>query len=179
MVRNSARRKFLKKLGLYSSFLALTNMFVSKGLESKGKIKPRVVILGYGIGGATCLEYLVNYSDYMEIVLIEQNNKTQTCPLSNLVLSDIISYKSIVHEFDYKRFKNIKFVNSCANKIVASRKAVVLDDDTKLYYDYLILAPGVGFKNDIEGYNHKDKEIVPHCWDGSKNILDLKKGLMI
>ena len=177
MVINSTRRKFLKKIGLYSSFIALSNLLVTKGPQSKVKPKPRVVIIGYGIGGATCLEYLVNYSNYMEIVLIEQNNKTQTCPLSNLVLSDIISYKRIVHEFDYKRFKDIKFVNSYVNKVEPSRKAVVLNDDTKLYYDYLILSPGVGFKNDIEGYNYKDKEIVPHCWDGSKNIIDFKRRL--
>ena len=177
MVINSTKRKFLKKIGLYSSFLALNNFFIFKNLKSKNKVKPKVVIIGYGIGGATCLEYLMNYTDLMDIIIIEKNKKTQTCPMSNLVLSEIMTYKSIVHEFNHKRLKDIKFINSSVEGINPHKKSLSINGGVELFYDFLILSPGVGFKNDIEGYDYEDKEIVPHCWDGSKNLLEFKKRL--
>ena len=152
MVINSTKRKFLKKIGLYSSFLALNNFFIFKNLKSKNKVKPKVVIIGYGIGGATCLEYLMNYTDLMDIIIIEKNKKAQTCPMSNLVLSEIMSYKSIVHEFNHKRLKDIKFINRSVEGINPHKKSLSINGGVELFYDFLILSPGVGFKNDIEGY---------------------------
>ena len=47
-------------------------------------------------------------------------------------------------------------------------------------YDYLILSPGIGFKkNQINGYSIDDENSVPHCWTGDKQILNLKKDLIV
>ena len=32
-------------------------------------------------------------------------------------------------------------------------------------------------KNQIDGYSIEDKNLVPHCWAGDKNILEFKKRL--
>ena len=49
------------------------------------------------------------------------------------------------------------------------------EDSSQIHYDYLILSPGINFKNDIDGYNSEDKTIIPHCWNGSKDIFKFKK----
>ena len=73
--------------------------------------------------------------------------------MSNLVLADIIPYSYISHDFDYMRLKNIKFLNSSVKTIYTSKKIIETEDSSKIYYDYLILSPGINFKNDIDGYN--------------------------
>ena len=45
-------------------------------------------------------------------------------------------------------------------------------------FDYLILSPGIGYKNkQIEGYSITNEKMVPHCWDGEKKIKIFKQRL--
>ena len=50
-------------------------------------------------------------------------------------------------------------------------------DDVSIYYDYLVLSPGIGFTSKVDGYTYDDKNIVPHCWNGSEDIHKFKKKL--
>ena len=33
-------------------------------------------------------------------------------------------------------------------------------DDVSIYYDYLVLSPGIGFTSKVDGYTYDDKNIV-------------------
>ena len=97
--------------------------------------------------------------------------------MSNLVIADIIPYSYISHDLSFMRLKNIKFLNDSVKKIHTSKKILETEDSSKIDYDYLILSPGINFKNDIDGYNPEDRTIIPHCWNGSKDIFKFKKRL--
>ena len=174
---NNYRRNFLKNSSYFISSLLFSSIFKINTSYSKSKLKPRIIIVGFGIGGATCISYLLKFSKNFDIIIIEKNERIQTCPMSNLVIADIIPYSYISHDFDYMRLKNIKFLNSSVKTIYTSKKIIETEDSSKIYYDYLILSPGINFKNDIDGYNHKDRTIIPHCWNGTKDLFKFKKRL--
>jgi sulfide dehydrogenase [flavocytochrome c] flavoprotein subunit len=174
---NNYRRSFLKSSGYLLSTLLFSSLFKINSSVAKTKLKPKIIIVGFGIGGATCLSYLLKFSKNFNIIVIEKNEKIQTCPMSNLVIADIIPYSYISHDYDLKKLKNIKFLKSSVKKINTFKKNLETEDSLKINYDYLILSPGINFKNDIVGYNSEDRNIVPHCWNGTKDIFKFKKGL--
>jgi sulfide dehydrogenase [flavocytochrome c] flavoprotein subunit len=174
---NNYRRSFLKSSGYLLSTLLFSSLFKINSSVAKTKLKPKIIIVGFGIGGATCLSYLLKFSKNFDIIVIEKNEKIQTCPMSNLVIADIIPYSYISHDYDLKKLKNIKFLKSSVKKINTFKKNLETEDSLKINYDYLILSPGINFKNDIVGYNSEDRNIVPHCWNGTKDIFKFKKGL--
>ena len=174
---NNYRRSFLKSSGYLLSTLLFSSLFKINNSVAKTKLKPRIIIVGFGIGGATCLSYLLKFSKDFDIIVIEKNEKIQTCPMSNLVIADIIPYSYISHDYNLKKLKNIKFLKSSVKKINTFKKNLETEDSLKINYDYLILSPGINFKNDIVGYNSEDSNNIPHCWNGTKDIFKFKKGL--
>ena len=174
---NNYRRSFLKSSGYLLSTLLFSSLFKINNSVAKTKLKPRIIIVGFGIGGATCLSYLLKFSKDFDIIVIEKNEKIQTCPMSNLVIADIIPYSYISHDYDLKKLKNIKFLKSSVKKINTFKKNLETEDSLKINYDYLILSPGINFRNDIVGYNSEDSNNIPHCWNGTKDIFKFKKGL--
>tara|TARA_B100000035_G_scaffold39827_1_gene30046 strand:- start:1508 stop:2806 length:1299 start_codon:yes stop_codon:yes gene_type:complete len=174
---NNYRRSFLKSSGYLLSTLLFSSLFKINNSVAKTKLKPRIIIVGFGIGGATCLSYLLKFSKDFDIIVIEKNEKIQTCPMSNLVIADIIPYSYISHDYNLKKLKNIKFLKSSVKKINTFKKNLETEDSLKINYDYLILSPGINFRNDIVGYNSEDSNNIPHCWNGTKDIFKFKKGL--
>ena len=142
MREKNSRRKFLKKSSNFLSYFLLVNLLnVKRGFSYKKK--PKIVIVGYGIGGATCLQYLLNFSNILDISIIEKSQQSQTCPMSNLVISNIVDYEYITHKFNYKKFKNINFLNEAVTDINIEKKTVKLEGEKNIDYDFLILSPGV------------------------------------
>ena len=78
-----SKRRFLKNIGLGLSGLIFFNFLSFK--KARSNYKPKVVIVGGGIGGASCLRYLSDYTDHINLSIVEKNKKIQTCPFSNLV----------------------------------------------------------------------------------------------
>jgi len=172
----SNRREFIKKIGIGLSLLLSANFLSFK--KAYGTYKPKVVIIGGGFGGASCLKYLSNFSENIDITMVEKKSKIQTCPFSNLVIGGAMEYSKIV--FNPKNFmkQNIKFVNEFVNYINPKKKIINFNNNLFLEYDFLILSPGIGFKwEKIIGYNKDDIKKIPHCWDGNKNILEFIKKL--
>ncbi len=164
------RRKFIKDISKLTLFVLFNQILFSK--KNFANKRPKVVVIGLGFGGATCVKYLSNFSKILDLVVIEKNEKIQTCPFSNLVIGDIMNYSSIT--FD----PNIKFNNSNVRYIDSEKKKVFLNDHDALDYDFLILSPGIGFKKDqIFGYSLDNDSHVPHCWDGEKKLINFKKRL--
>ncbi len=169
------RRTFIANLLSSFSFILLSKIFVHKRVNAKNK--PRIVILGMGIGGSTCLNYLYNLSDYIEIVVIEKNKTIRTGPFSNLVIGGILSPGDITFNQNEKKYKRVKFVYKEIKLINSKDKKVILSDGSKLNFDFLILSPGIGYKDNIKGYKISDIDNIPHCWDGDSDIMLFKKRL--
>ena len=107
------RRNFLSNLASGLTLFALSNLFLLKRLNAKSK--PKVLIIGSGIGGLTCLSYLNKISDAIDIIVIDKNKSIRTGPLSNLVLGGILSEEKITFTIDPKKYRNVKFVYEILN----------------------------------------------------------------
>ena len=177
MVKNKfSRRKFLSNIAGNLVFFFLANNLLLKRLNAK--TRPKIVIVGLGIGGATCLQYLNKISNLVDIIVVEKQNEYQTGPLSNLVIGNILKRKDICFKINKKKYEKVKFVYENVSAIDVKSKSVRLSKDLKINYDFLILSPGISYKSDIlQGYSVTDKKNVPHCWDGESNIIKFKKRL--
>ena len=168
------KRKIIKNILKWTSIVVAGQVVLSKKLLSKSK--PRVVVIGSGFGGGTVINYLSNFTDIIELVVIDKNKTIQTCPFSNLVIGDVMSKSDIT--FNVKSRPNILFNNLEVNYIDSSKKKIIFTNKDIINYDYIILSPGIGFKSaQIDGFNIKDNSNVPHCWDGEKNIIEFKNRL--
>ena len=170
------RREFLKKFAFSLQGYLFLKIFKFKKVHSK--VKPRVIIVGGGIGGASCLKYLREFSDFINITIVEKKQEIQTCPYSNLVLVGQKKISDITFKLSWSDNPDINYIQSTVNKINFEKRNVYLEGKEKIDYDYLILSPGVSFKNDFlldNSENHKC--FVPHNWDGNKNLIEFKKKL--
>ena len=93
VINKLSRRKFLSNSVGSLVYFFLANTFLLKRLNAK--TRPKIVIVGLGIGGATCLQYLNKISNLVDIIVVEKQNEYQTGPLSNLVIGNILKRKEI------------------------------------------------------------------------------------
>lgn len=181
------RRSFIKVLGSASG-LALAGCAtqgsgpaVSAGsaAEIMPKTTRRVVVIGGGYGGAIAAKYVRMLDKSIEVVLIEGNDHFVSCPFSNLYLGGILpDLSSLTIKYD-KLVANhgIKFVQAMATGIDAESHTVVTTKGT-LKYDRLIVSPGVDFRTEeIDGYNDKTAELMPHAWKAGPQTILLRKQL--
>ena len=176
MIKDIQKRKFIFNLLTGITYISLSKLLFLKNLHAKAK--PKVVILGSGIGGASCLQYLNKISDLIDLIVIDKNKKIRTGPFSNLVIGDIVEESDITFFLNKKKYNNVKFIFDVAKYIDANKKFIEFSDGNKINFDYLIISPGIGYKdNIIDGYKITDKVSVPHCWDGDGDLNYFKKRL--
>jgi len=162
------RRNFLKDFSKWTLFLLINQILLSKKIF--GNKRPKVVVIGLGFGGATCVKYLSNFSQILDLIVIEKNQVIQTCPFSNLVIGEVMSYQKIIFT------PKIKFYNTNVKYFDSNNKKIVFDNQDFINYDFLILSPGIGFKaNQINGYSLDNSDHIPHCWDGKKKLSEFRK----
>ena len=168
------KRFFINSVFKWSLFLLLNQINFSRKISAKSR--PKVVVLGAGFGGASCINYLSNFTDIIDLVVVDKNSWIKTCPFSNLVIGNLLNESNIT--FKPKFNSNIKFVINELKFINAEKKKVFFVDDLSLDYDFLIISPGIGYKEkQIEGYSINDNKNIPHCWDGENKISYFKKSL--
>ncbi len=173
MISNK-KRIFINKFFQASIFLLLNQISFSKKL--KAKAKPKILIIGGGFGGASCLKYLSNFPDLIDLKIIDKTNKIQTCPFSNLVIGNVMNTSEITFELKSPSF--VKSIKEEVKRVDSEKKIVELSDGSYLDYDFLILSPGIGYKNEqLNGFSMSDSKNIPHCWDGDKNIKNFKNRL--
>ena len=168
------KRFFLNSIFKWTLFLLLNQIGAAKKINAKGK--PKVVILGAGFGGASCINYLSNFTDLIDLVVIDKNEWIKSCPFSNLVIGNLLDEHNIT--FKPRFNKNIRFIVNQLKFINADKKQILFVDNLLLDYDFLIISPGIGYKKkQIQGYSVDDDENIPHCWDGENKISYFKKSL--
>ena len=85
----------------------------------------------------------------------------------------------VTHGYELLAANNgISVIHATAIGIDGVKKAVVLSDGTRVPYDRLIAAAGIGFKYDlIDGYDEKTAERYPHAYLADAQISILKRQL--
>ena len=123
MISNK-KRIFIKKFFQASIFLLLNQISFSKKL--KAKAKPKILIIGGGFGGSSCLKYLSNCPDLIDLKIIDKTNKIQTCPFSNLVIGNVMNTSEITFELKSPSF--VKSIKEEVKRVDSEKKIVELSD---------------------------------------------------
>ena len=133
---------------------------------TRSQAKPRVIVVGGGVGGATAAKYLALSASALEVTLVEPKHRYTTCFFSNLYLAGLRSLTSLTHGYQaLAQQYGISIVHDCVVAINPSAKTVGLESGATLGYDRLVVAPGIAFKFDaIEGYDEAATQILPHAW---------------
>ncbi|MFD2180634.1 FCSD flavin-binding domain-containing protein [Rhodoplanes azumiensis] len=142
------------------------------------QIKPHVVVVGGGAGGATAAKYLVSTGAELDVTLVEQSRQFVTPFTSNLFLAGLKPYEQLVHGYDNLAGRGVKLVFERVAGIERSARRLRLADGTQIPYDRLIVSPGIDFKyGDVPGYSIEAAERMPHAWRGGDQLLLLKRQL--
>ena len=139
--------------------------------------KKQVVIVGGGVGGATAAKYIRRADPSVEVTLIEPNKDYYTCFLSNEVLSGERSMDSIKFGYDGLRKHGVTVVHDTATGIDAKARKVTTQGGQSFSYDRCIVAPGISFADNIEGYDAAAADKMPHAWKAGPQTALLRKQL--
>lgn len=124
----------------------------------------RVVVVGGGAGGASAAVTLKRAVPDLDVTLVEPNASYTSCFHSNHYIGGFVGFGRISHSYDGLAALGITIVHDRAAVLEFGKRRVTTEGGTKLRYDRLVVAPGIGFKFDeIEGY---DPEAMPHAWSG-------------
>jgi sulfide dehydrogenase [flavocytochrome c] flavoprotein subunit len=144
-----------------------------------GAATGRVVVIGGGFGGATCVNYLRRYSPQLEITLVEPKKQYVTCPFSNTVLGGINDLEFIT--YDYESLKSRRGCTIVSDRVTAVdpvARSVRLQGGGTLPFDRLVMAPGIRFLwNRIEGHSEAASATIPHAWTAGEQTRILRKQL--
>ncbi len=104
--------------------------------------KPKVVIIGGGFGGLEAAKRLGGKD--VEVTLIDKKNHHTFQPLLYQVATAVLSPGEIASPIRriLHKAKNIEVVLGEASKIDAENNVVILQDDERVPFDYLIVAAG-------------------------------------
>jgi sulfide dehydrogenase [flavocytochrome c] flavoprotein chain len=144
-----------------------------------GQAKPRVVVIGGGVGGATAAKYLAASAKNIDVSLIEPKARYTTCFFSNLYLAGLRSLESLTRGYETlsERY-GVKVIHDSAVAIDPVAKIVRVASGPKLPYDRLVVSPGIAFKFDaIDGYDEAASQTMPHAWSGGPQTKVLRKQL--
>lgn len=103
----------------------------------------KVVIIGAGFGGLNAAKALANQTDF-SVTIIDKTNHHLFQPLLYQVATAALSPSDIampIREI-FRKNKNIKTLMATVSAVNREEKVVLLEDNQKIPYDYLIIAPG-------------------------------------
>lgn len=166
------RRGFIQTAGAATAAGMIGMPYIALGASKK------VVIVGGGTGGATAAKYIRMADPSTEVTLIEANRNYYTCYMSNEVLGGERSLDSIKFGYDGLAKHGVKVVHARVTGIDAKARVVKTDDGGSYNYDRCVVAPGIDFRWDqIEGYDKKVAETIPHAWKAGPQTATLRKQL--
>ncbi|HPE81461.1 MAG: FAD-dependent oxidoreductase [Gammaproteobacteria bacterium] len=165
------RRRFLQATG---SAVAVGALGFPAIVGAAGK---KVVVVGGGAGGATAAKYIRMADPSIEVTLIEANAEHFTCFFSNEVLSGHRGMDSIKVSYDGLKGHGINVVIDTVTEIDAAGRKVKTAGGSTFAYDRCIVAPGIDFKDNIEGYDEAAMRAMPHAWKAGEQTVLLRKQL--
>lgn len=144
--------------------------------------KKKIIIVGAGYAGITLIEKLKNNKN-LDITLINRSKyHLHQTDLHKYISGNIEFSKVAFNLYDYAAKKNINFLVSNVEDIFFKEKKVLLDNDDKIEYDYLVIATGnksifpKQIKN-IEEYAQdiKDVKILKEKREEFLNLINEKR----
>lgn len=166
------RRNFIKIAGSAAAISAVGFPAIAAAGGKK-----QVVIVGGGVGGATAAKYIRRADASVEVTLIEPNKHYHTCFMSNEVLGGDRSMDSIKFGYDGLAAHGVKVVHDTVTGIDAGGRKVTTKGGQSFSYDRCIVAPGISFVDNIEGYDMAAAEKMPHAWKAGPQTALLRKQL--
>ena len=132
---------------------------------TRAQARPRVVVIGGGIGGATVAKQLAAGGG-IDVTLVAPTARYATSVFSNLYLAGLRSFESLTHGYEIlARRYGIAVVRGSADAIDPEARLVRLEDGARLAYDRLVVSPGIAFRfGEIEGYDAVAAERMPPAW---------------
>ncbi len=167
------RRNFIKTVGggaAAASVLGFPTILKAGGSK-------HVVVVGGGTGGATAAKYIRMADASIKVTLIEPNKHYYTCYLSNEVLSGERKLDSIKFGYDGLQQHGVTVVHDTVTGIDAAARKITTKGGKSFTYDRAVVAPGISFKDNIEGYDAAAMEKFPHAWKAGSQTALLRKQL--
>ena len=168
---NFTRRKFLQVTG---GAVAVSSLGFPAIVGAASK---KVVVVGGGVGGATAAKYIRMADSSIDVTLIEPNTEYYTCFMSNEVLSGHRTMDSIKVTYDGLKGHGVNVVHDTVTDIDAAGKKVMTAGGKTFAYDRCIVAPGISFASNIEGYDEAAMKTMPHAWKAGEQTVILRKQL--
>lgn len=168
---NVTRRKFIQVTGGVAAVSTLGFPAIV-GAASK-----KVVIVGGGTGGATAAKYIRMADSSIDVTVVEPNKEYYTCYMSNEVLSGHRTMESIRVSYDGLKGHGVNVIHDTVTEIDPAGKKVMTAGGQTLAYDRCIVAPGISFKDNIEGYDDAAMQAMPHAWKAGDQTVLLRKQL--
>jgi sulfide dehydrogenase [flavocytochrome c] flavoprotein subunit len=169
---NITRRHFIKGAGSAGILGAVGFPSLVFGASAK------VVVVGGGIGGATCARYLRIANPSLQVTLIEPNATYHTCFMSNEVLGGMRPLDSLAFGYERLASEGIKVVKDTATGIDTAARTVTTAGGGSYSYDRCVVSPGIDFKFElIDGYDARVAESITHAWKAGPQTATLRSQL--
>jgi sulfite dehydrogenase len=168
-------RRRLLGAGLATGGLALAGCATPGSGPSIG----RVVVVGGGYGGATAARYLKMWGGNVDVTLVERNATFVSCPISNLVIGGHRQIADVTRGYDGLKAMGVKVVQGEVTAIDAAARKVRLAAGGELFYDRLVVSPGVDFMVEQVGglQTALDSGRVTHSWKAGAQTVALRRQL--
>lgn len=170
------RRAILTSAGAFAGAYALPSFAQTKG--------PRVAVIGGGFAGGTAAREMARLIPLSSVTHITGND-FWSCPLSNLNFTNPEPFKSPFSEplFPYSRMSepsakdltweninrdlNLSSIGFFASDVSYNSQKVTIGGFDKVDFDYLVLAPGISFKQGaLDGLDEDASSVFLHAWKG-------------
>ena len=170
-MKDFSRRSFIKIAGGVAAASAVGFPAILNAAGGK-----KVVVVGGGVGGATCAKYITMADSSVHVTLVEPKSTYHTCFMSNEVLSGERKIETIQVGYDGLRAHGITVIHDMVTNIEDGK--VMTAGGKSLPFDRCVVAPGISFKNNIEGYDESAYQAMPHAWKAGPQTVELRKQLV-
>ena len=138
----------------------------------------RVAVIGGGFAGTTCARFIKRMDPRIMVTLVEASPTFTACPFSNAVIAGLRDLKA--QEFGYDKLPREQILTNFApaTAIDLQARVIGLSNGTRVFYDRLVLAPGIDIRWDaLPGYAESAAERMPHAWKAGEQTMLLRRQL--
>lgn len=146
---------------------------LSNYTEKRSNKKARVVVVGGGYGGITAAKYIKKQNPDISVILIEKNPFFVSCPMSNHYLGGFYDFSNLCFPYNNLYVKyGIELIQDRVEDIDLDKK-IVITANYKVFYDFLILSPGISY--DIKEEEQNFFKTFPPAFKAGGEHLYLKR----
>jgi sulfide dehydrogenase [flavocytochrome c] flavoprotein chain len=171
------RREFIQLVGAGAAATTLVGC-ASTQIDAKNA---KVLVIGGGYGGTTAAKYVRKFSNYTaDVTLIEPNQNFISCPMSNLVIGGSKKMEDITISYQgLSKNHGVKLVKDYVVSVDVAKRQVKLAGGSTLFYDRLIVSPGIDLTYDkLPGMLKPNAQNeVLHAWKAGEQTIGLRKQL--